>query len=118
MNQKYQYNTELKTRSRILRKSQTDAERKLWSKLRRKQILDLKFYRQFSIGNYILDFYCPARKLAIELDGSQHMQQLEYDNNRLKYLQKQEITILRFWDNDVFKNIDGVLEKIYLHVAE
>ena len=73
MNQKAAFNwPSAKTRRRSLRKSSTDAERKLWSKLRNKQLAGLKFFRQYSVGPYILDFYCPTLRLDIEADGGQH----------------------------------------------
>lgn len=106
------YNKESTSKARALRKQQTDTERFLWSRLRGKQLAGHKFYRQYPIGKYIVDFYCPAKKLAIELDGSQHMQQMNYDKIRSQYLQEQQIITLRFWDNEVLKNINGVLEKI------
>ena len=87
-----------KTRRRHLRKKQTDAEHKLWQRLRNKQVHGLKFYRQYSVGSYILDFYCPQRRIAIELDGSQHLAAKEYDDNRTAYLQRSGITVIRFWD--------------------
>lgn len=74
----------LKQRRRELRQDQTKAEELFWSKVRNKQMNSLKFFRQYSIGPYILDFYCPAMKLAVELDGGQHnvSEQREYDNTR------------------------------------
>ncbi|MBU3901334.1 endonuclease domain-containing protein [Patescibacteria group bacterium] len=114
MNQKFVFNkSSVKTRRRELRKASTDAERKLWSKLRNKQLSGLKFFRQYSIGPYILDFYCPAVRLAIEADGGQHgTTRKKYDKKRTQYLEKFNITVLRFWDNDILKNIDGVLLEI------
>lgn len=108
----YRYNIKLKKYTRSLRKNQTDTERLVWSKLRNKQLKGLKFYRQYAIDNYIIDFYCPEKKLGIELDGSQHMEQIEYDQKRSNDLQKHGIIIIRFLDNDVLKNINGVLETI------
>ena len=77
------------------------------------QILNLRFLRQYSVGNYILDFYCPAIRLAIELDGGQHADNKEADKSRTSFLNLQDITVLRFWNNDVFKNTDGVLQMIF-----
>jgi very-short-patch-repair endonuclease len=93
----------------------TDAERLLWSKLRRKQLKNHQFYRQRIIGNYIVDFYCPGRKLIIEVDGGQHYDDLgmEKDEMRDDYLKKLGMRILRIPDTEVFKNLDGVIEKIY-----
>lgn len=105
---------ELKNKRRVLRKSFTDAERKLWSRLRNKQLFGFKFFRQYSVGPYILDFYCPAAKLGIELDGGHHAQtsQALYDKKRTEYLNEHNVKVIRFWDNDVLKNTDGVLLEI------
>ncbi len=101
----------LKPRRIELRKNQTPQEVLLWARLRGGQ-LSFKFKRQHSIGPYILDFYCPDKKLAIELDGSQHLDNKEYDNERNNYLLGFEIKTLRFWNNEVNKNINVVLQKI------
>ncbi|MCL5774117.1 MAG: endonuclease domain-containing protein [Firmicutes bacterium] len=76
--------------------------------------LFLKFFRQYSIDGYILDFYSPKLKLAIELDGGQHteIENQEYDEIRSNYLKKQGIYVLRFWNIDIIQNIEGVLQKI------
>ncbi|MBU2036634.1 DUF559 domain-containing protein [Patescibacteria group bacterium] len=104
----------LKDRRRDLRKSSTDAEKKLWKELRGKRLFDFKFFRQYSVGLYILDFYCPMVKLGIELDGGQHADESQevYDKVRTDYLKKHDIRVLRFWNNDVLKNIEGVVLKI------
>ncbi|TAN41409.1 MAG: endonuclease domain-containing protein [Nitrospirae bacterium] len=104
----------LKEQRRGLRRNQTDAEKAFWSKVRAKQFYGIKFFRQYSIGPYILDFYCPTLKLAVELDGGQHTekQNQEYDTARTEYLTTQGIKVVRFWNNEVLCNIDGVLEKI------
>ena len=91
-----------------LRKEMTPAERKLWSHLRNDQ-LGVKFRRQHAIGNYIPDFCPPKTKLIIELDGSQHLEQEEYDQKRTEYLEEQGYRVLRFWNNDVMKDIEGVI---------
>lgn len=92
-----------KSKRRDLRKNSTDAEKKIWSKLRAKQLNGFKFYRQYSAGTYILDFYCSACRLAVELDGSQHTEEKQkmYDEKRTKYLNEHNIRVVRFWDNDV-----------------
>ena len=113
---KYIYNDpSTKERRRDLRKNQTDAERKLWDIIRNKQMKGLKFFRQYSVGPYILDFYCPSKKLAIEVDGGQHAEegQQKYDENRSEYLTQNNINVIRFWDNEVLTNIEGVEEKIF-----
>lgn len=108
------YNPSLKKFSKNLRKEMTDAEHKLWRYLQGKQIKNLQFYRQKIIGNYIVDFYCPAAKIIIEVDGSQHyrMEGLRKDKIRDEYLLKHGFKILRFNDLDVLKNIEGVFDSI------
>ena len=109
------YNSfKLKYKRRALRVNQTDAERLLWRHLRNKQVNDLKFFRQYSVGSYILDFYCPAKRLAIEVDGSQHDETKNqiHDKRRSLYLEQQGITVIRFWNNEVLGNIEGVIQKI------
>ena len=93
----------------------TDAEKLLWSRIRRKQLKDCQSYRQKIIGNYIVDFYCPKSKLIIELDGGQHYsgEGMRKDKIRDNYLKNLELTVLRFSDRDVFKNLQGVLEAIW-----
>lgn len=101
----------LKERRIELRKNQTPQEVLLWARLRGKQ-LGFKFKRQHSIGPYILDFYCPDKKLCVELDGSQHLDNKEYDQERTNYLLGHEIKTLRFWNNEVNGNMEGVLQKV------
>ena len=108
------YNTNLTKYSQNLRCDPTDAERKLWSKLRLKQLNGCQFYRQRAIGNYIVDFCCPALKLVIEVDGSQHYSDtgIKADMLRDDYLQSCGLKVLRFNDYDVLTNISGVIENI------
>ena len=108
---KYLYNDPtVKLGRRHLRKNVTDAEQKLWSILRSRQMACLKFFRQYSVGPYILDFYCPERRLAIEVDGGQHadIYGQQHDAHRDNYLRKLNIRVIRFWNNDVLQNIEGV----------
>jgi very-short-patch-repair endonuclease len=107
-------NSSTKEYRRKLRNNSTDAERKIWSILRNKQINGLRFLRQYSVGKYILDFYCPELKLSIEIDGGQHneKEKIDYDINRTIYLKRSNIKVLRFWNNDVLNNIEGVWEKL------
>jgi very-short-patch-repair endonuclease len=107
-------NPKLKPRRRELRCNQTDTEKILWERLRNKRFYGIKFYRQYSMGMYIIDFYCPTMKLAIELDGGQHAddENREYDEERSDYLRANGIEVIRFWNNEVLQNIDGVLIKI------
>lgn len=96
--------------SRYLRKNMTEAEKKLWSKIRNKN-LGMKFRRQQPIGNYIVDFVCFEKKLIIEIDGGEHMES-KTDEERDKILRGEGYKVLRFWNNEVLKNIEGVLEII------
>lgn len=100
--------------ARGLRKRQTDAERALWNKLKDKQIEGVRFRRQQPIGSYIVDFVSLERRLIIEIDGGQHNERKvkEKDEEREKWLKEKGYQILRFWNNDVLTNIEGVLEKI------
>jgi very-short-patch-repair endonuclease len=95
----------------LLRQSQTSQEVILWNKLRNRQ-LGFKIKRQYSVGPYVLDFYCPLKKLAIEIDGSQHLENKEYDVQRSDYLSVFGIKVIRFWNNEINVNIDGVVNKI------
>jgi very-short-patch-repair endonuclease len=109
------YNLKLKKYSRELRKDMTDAERLLWSNLRRKQLKGFQFYRQRIIGSYIVDFYCPKAKLIIEVDGGQHYtsEGEGKDKIRDKYMNRLGFAILRVTDRDIFENLDGVIERIW-----
>jgi very-short-patch-repair endonuclease len=98
--------------ARSLRTEMTEAERRLWQAIRGKQIQEHRFRRQYLIGPYIADFACIDRKLVLELDGGQHQEQIEYDKRRTEFLQSQGWRVLRFWNNDVLKNLDGVLASI------
>jgi len=100
--------------SRKLRKNQTDAERNLWSVLRNRQLNGIKFRRQFSIDKYILDFYAPEHKIAIEADGGQHYSDegLAKDILRTRALEVHGIRMLRFSDRDILMNIEGVCDVI------
>jgi very-short-patch-repair endonuclease len=101
-------NPKTRTYAIELRREPTPVERKLWSKIRNDQ-LGVSFRRQHAIGNYIPDFVCIEKKLIIELDGSQHLEQEEYDQERTKYLESLGYKVIRFWNNDVTNNIDGVI---------
>ena len=103
-------------RRRALRRNSTDAESALWFHLRAKRFAGFKFRRQHSCGPYILDFYCPGRHLAVELDGGQHFEPmaLVYDEQRTAYLGRCDIKVLRFTNDLVFRELPDVLDAIAL----
>ncbi len=102
---------ELYARRKELRTGATPQEAKLWEYLRRKK-LGCRFRRQQSVGWYILDFYCPEKKLAVEIDGAPHKANEEYDARRTDYLNLREITVLRFWNDEVDADVGMVVAKI------
>ncbi len=106
--------------SRNLRQSMTDAERRLWMLLRNRNLIGLKFRRQVPYNSYILDFYCPERKICIEVDGSQHYSEESkaIDRKRDEYLAGHRIKVLRYSDRDVLINTQAVLEDILQKVRE
>lgn len=106
------YKEELKNKAKRLRKKLTETEKYLWNYLRNKQIDRFKFRRQQPIGKYIVDFINFEKKLVIEVDGGQHSIYKKKDVIRDKYLKKEGYKVLRFWDNEVLNNIEGVLEMI------
>jgi len=103
-------------RRKELRKSLTPQESKLWLYLRNKN-LGVKFRRQHGIGPYIADFYCKEKNLVIEIDGSQHLKEKEYDQERDDYMKSLGIKVFRFLNNEIDKNIDAVLEKIKVKIS-
>lgn len=104
--------SDLITVAKTLRKRSTDAENVLWRHLRSKRFSGLKFRRQQPIGNYIVDFVCFERRTVIEVDGGGHVFENVKDNERDQWLRGEGFTVLRFWNNEVLQNIDGVLEAI------
>jgi very-short-patch-repair endonuclease len=107
----------LKEKRKYLRNNLTPAEATLWRILKSKQLEGRKFRRQHSVGNYILDFYCPSERLAIELDGAHHFTEagLMYDKKRTEYIESLDITIIRFENKLVFDRTDFVIEEINKH---
>ncbi len=95
--------------ARSLRLTPTDAEIRLWSRLRRKQLEGFRFRRQQPIGKYVVDFFCPDAKLIVEVDGGQHADE---SRARTNWLEARGYRIIRFWNNDVLANTDGVLQEI------
>ena len=110
--------THLKQVRKTLRNNATPAERTLWQYLKGKGLSGKKFRRQYSIGNYIVDFYCVDSRLAIELDGEVHYndQAYKHDLARTDFLKKQNITIIRFENKLVFQELDAVLQEIKKHL--
>lgn len=100
--------------AKSLRRNLTDAEQKLWYNLRAHRFMGLKFKRQKPVGCYVVDFVCIEKKLVIELDGGQHADSLKYDGERDAWLHSQGYTVLRFWNNELINEIEGVLERIRL----
>jgi very-short-patch-repair endonuclease len=98
-------------RARRLRRDSTDAELKLWYRMRSRSILGFKFVRQEPIGPYVADFACRERRLIVEVDGGQHAES-ERDLVRDQWFADHRYRVLRFWNTDVLANIDGVLETI------
>ena len=111
---------QLKQLQRQLRKNSTEAEKAVWKLVRNRQILGLKFFRQYGVDSYILDFYCPEVELAIEVDGGQHNTELNSrkDQERTSYLNSRNIQVLRLWNNDVLQNAEGVFEIIINKIKE
>ncbi len=104
----------MQEKRRKLRKEQTEAEKVMWQKLRNRNFMGLKFRRQYSIGEYIVDFYCSKLRLVLEIDGEIHFTKdaKEYDRLRTKELQKLDIEVLRFTNEEVIEDIEGVLKNL------
>ncbi|MEO7050404.1 MAG: DUF559 domain-containing protein [Rhodanobacter sp.] len=105
-------------RARGLRQAMTDAERKLWHHLRNRHLSGHKFRRQHEIDRYNVDFVCTDSMLVVEMDGSQHAEQQEYDDHRAAYLQAKGYRVLRFWNNEALMKIESVLQVILAAAAE
>jgi len=104
-----------KAKRKNLRNQATTAEKILWYYLQGKHLEGYKFRRQYSVGPYIVDFYCPRLKLAIEVDGTSHFRDevaIRYDRKRQKYIESFGLKFLRFTNSDIYENIDWVLEEI------
>ncbi|MFZ2525810.1 MAG: endonuclease domain-containing protein [Candidatus Ferrigenium altingense] len=103
--------------AKSLRRNLTDAEQKLWYHLRAHRFMGRKFKRQKPIGRYVVDFVCLEEKLVIELDGGQHAENIEYDKARDSWLRSEGYTVLRFWNNELMNEMEGVLEQIRLALS-
>lgn len=104
---------------RRLRSDMTGPEKRLWSRLRSRQLQGSKFRRQHGIGPYIVDFYCPEQSLVIEIDGDSHAdaEQIQKDQRRDRYLQSIGLRVVRYTNDDIMKNLDGVLEDLQKRVS-
>ena len=102
----------LRRYARRLRREQTDAERRLWSRLRDRRLVGARFRRQHPMGPFISDFCCTEAKLVIVLDGGQHALRKRSDAERTAFLEGQGYRVIHFWDNDVLTNMEGVLHRI------
>ena len=105
-------------RARKLRKQPTDAENAPWRLLRSRQIIGYKFRRQAPVGKYIVEFLCYQPRLAVELDGGQHQEQTEYDNERTRWLESRGFKVIRFWNNQVMEETGAVEEAILMALRE
>ncbi|MEI6234852.1 MAG: endonuclease domain-containing protein [Planctomycetota bacterium] len=103
----------LKKYARDLRKDMTPTETKLWAALRDRRYVQLKFRRQRTIGPFIADFCCLEKKVIVELDGDSHAGKEDYDSARQKWLENDGWTVLRFWDSDVYGDIEGVIQAVF-----
>ncbi|MGJ7571787.1 endonuclease domain-containing protein [Variovorax sp. RB2P76] len=107
-----------RVRARSLRETPTDAESLLWSHLRDRRLGNYKFRRQRPIGPYFADFACLDEKLVVELDGGQHVEAADYDENRTRFMEAQGYRVLRFWNNEVLTQTDAVRERILQALQE
>jgi lysyl-tRNA synthetase class 2 len=98
--------------ARKLRQNPTEAEKRFWNRVRARQLDGFRFRRQAPIGDYVVDFVCPEEKLVVELDGGQHDEQADADAVRTAWLESKGYRVVRFWNNEVFENMDGVLERL------
>jgi len=103
--------------AKSLRSNLTDAEQKLWYHLRAHRFMGRKFKRQKPMGRYVVDFVCLEEKLIVELDGGQHAENVEYDHVRDSWLRSEGYTVLRFWNNELMNEMEGVLERIRLTLS-
>ena len=101
--------------AKAMRRTMAPAEMRLWQRLRKPGIEGCRFRRQVPLGAYIVDFFCPERRLIVELDGDHHGfdSMRRADSERQRWLESQGHTVLRFWNDEVFKNIEGVCDAIF-----
>jgi very-short-patch-repair endonuclease len=104
--------------ARELRNNPTDAERRLWRELKRRQITRVRFRRQQPIGSFIVDFVCFERRVIVEVDGGQHADRLHEDAQRARWLEAQGYRVLRFWNSDVLGNTEAVAQAVFDEVQK
>ena len=104
--------------ARAMRHMPMDAERKFWWQVRDRRLSGFKFKRQIPIGKYIVDFVCVEKRLVVELDGGQHALQEDYDRIRDKFLEARGYRVLRFWNDEVLTNMDGVIEGVLMALQQ
>jgi very-short-patch-repair endonuclease len=107
-------------RARTLRKSMSESERRLWRELRNRQVGGHRFRRQHPIGPYIVDFVCLEQRFVVEVDGGHHSEaeQVEHDARRTAWLEREGYRVFRVWNNEVFDNLDGVVETIWAELRD
>ncbi len=106
------YRSPLTPLAKSLRRRPTDPEKRLWTRLRKRQLRGLRFRRQRPIGPYVVDFCCLEPKLIIEVDGGQHGRQVQEDGRRTRLLQQSGYRVVRFWNHEVLQNLNGVMTQI------
>lgn len=109
---------ELVRRAKALRTRQTDAELRLWYHLRGRRFMNLKFRRQVPLGRYIVDFLCTEHRLIVEVDGGQHNEHPQRDQQRDRWLAEQGYRVVRFWNHQVMQELDAVLERLRTAAGE
>ena len=108
----HQKSNEIKARARELRKQATPAEKVLWEQLRNRRLKGIKFRRQHPLGTYIVEFFCPAQRLVVEIDGEIHRYQADQDQARTQEFEDYGFSVIRFWNHEVEQNLDAVLDTI------
>lgn len=103
--------------ARALRSNSTEAERRLWRHLKTRQVVGFKFRRQHPIGPYVADFCCLEKRLIVELDGGQHVRQVRKDQQRTEWLEAAGYRVVRFWNRQIFEDIDSVVREIEAHLT-
>ena len=109
---------DIRQKAKQLRSNSTDAERNLWAHIRNRRLEGWKFRRQLPIGRFIVDFACAELRIIVEIDGGQHAEQVIYDLNRTKILQSKGYQVVRYWNNEVLGNIEGVIEALTLTLSQ